>query len=615
MMNDRFSAQLRQHLLDNADERPADGRLAAIVEGVAVTAQRHPLVTRLRWSTVRIHPVPSAAMRFGLIAIALIIAIVGAALASGFGTQRSTVFEGTWTSIDPGDGSTQTLVVGAGTSPAVHFEDAFATGAACIADEVKVFTMEGVGSVTDSLLEVAWPDGGGCGLIKIDVGPGFYTYNEETDALVDGQELTWTRVDASVVPPTSTPVNEPTPEPSPTADPDCIQFDVAGTYTAPAGSISLTVSVPQSAGPPWHGHRDGFDLMKAACTDMQGTGYTLGAEVTRVYTDACAGTSVPVDSAAAAIDVVSRAEGFEVVEEIQVTLGGYPSTRLDITVPDVPNSCVDQQIAITDGLNPFDRGLDVTLFVIDVEGKTLALALYGYPDWDPSVTADVDAMLSSLQIAPTPDGSPVAPTGSPVTEPTTDPSPVVSTVFPGCLEFLDGGPYRASAGLFSLTVAVPNLDDTKWQGHSDEFSLQRSPCLFGAPVSIDAMPVTGVDADACDRAGAAVESDTPAGAVAALAAMTGVEVVGPTDLTLDGYAGSRFEISVPAGDATRCTDGTFKLFDGMDADPGATLTVDVIDVDGVALGIVIYQGEGTTPAMVAEAEAIVASMEIEARGN
>ena len=49
MMNDRFSAQLRQHLLETADERPADGQLEAIDERVAVTAQRPRLVARLAW--------------------------------------------------------------------------------------------------------------------------------------------------------------------------------------------------------------------------------------------------------------------------------------------------------------------------------------------------------------------------------------------------------------------------------------------------------------------------------------------------------------------------------------------------------------------------------------
>ena len=46
MMNDRFSAQLRQHLLATADERPAGDTLAAIVDGVATTAQYHQLTAR-----------------------------------------------------------------------------------------------------------------------------------------------------------------------------------------------------------------------------------------------------------------------------------------------------------------------------------------------------------------------------------------------------------------------------------------------------------------------------------------------------------------------------------------------------------------------------------------
>ena len=112
MMNDRFSAELRQHMLDTANERPGDGRLAAIVEGVAVTDQRHPLVTRLRWDRTGLDLFPSRAMRFGLIVAALIVAVVGAALFA-VGQARRTPFEGTWSSTDPADGSAQTLVVSA----------------------------------------------------------------------------------------------------------------------------------------------------------------------------------------------------------------------------------------------------------------------------------------------------------------------------------------------------------------------------------------------------------------------------------------------------------------------------------------------------------------------
>ena len=79
MMNDRFSAELRQHLLATADERPADGRLAAIIDGVAVTAQRHPIMAGLTWVPRRTGVFPSAAVRYGLLAAALLIALVAAA--------------------------------------------------------------------------------------------------------------------------------------------------------------------------------------------------------------------------------------------------------------------------------------------------------------------------------------------------------------------------------------------------------------------------------------------------------------------------------------------------------------------------------------------------------
>jgi hypothetical protein len=73
MMNDRFAAQLRQHLLDSADERPAHDQLATLRDRVAATPQRRPVLARLTWS-------PGPAARYGLIAVALIGALVAALL-------------------------------------------------------------------------------------------------------------------------------------------------------------------------------------------------------------------------------------------------------------------------------------------------------------------------------------------------------------------------------------------------------------------------------------------------------------------------------------------------------------------------------------------------------
>jgi hypothetical protein len=136
---------------------------------------------------------------------------------------------------------------------------------------------------------------------------------------------------------------------------------------------------------------------------------TLGAELTRVYTDACAGISVPVDSAEAAITAVSTAKGFEVVGRLQTTVGGYSGARFEMTVSETPNACFDQYIPISDDLSSFGPGLTFTLYVIDVDGKTLALAHYGSEDWQPAVTADLDSMLDSMRIEPRSDGNLASP--------------------------------------------------------------------------------------------------------------------------------------------------------------------------------------------------------------
>ena len=516
MMNDRFSAQLRQHLVDSADERPADGQVAAVIDRVAVTPQRHPVAARLTWLPGRATPIPSTALRYALIAAALVGATIAwAIVAGGTGPFRSTVFEGTWTTIDPLDGSTMILTVGAGptpevryvdelatggacdldpvkrytaagtgaitgprldvtypngggcgtttvptaggyryqaatdtlvdldgvrwtrvslvgdatpppppspafagtwttidpgdgsamfltvtagTSPGVRFVDELATGGACALDSVKVFTADGIGQITGSRMVVTYPDGGGCGLMTMEYGA-TYDYLAATDTLVDPDELSWARAGADVVPPTRAPAPERTPDPEPTVDANCQQFDAPGSFTAPAGSLSLTVTVPGTGADPWAGIRDGFWLQRQACPDWSGTGKIQAAEVTSVYTDACAGISVPVATAAEAVAAVSGAKGLDVAGWSDVTLGGYTGVIVDIDVPNVPNTCPDQQILVADGLHPFDLEVTYGLYLIDVEGRLLAIGLFGSADWDADLRAQVDAILASIEIA------------------------------------------------------------------------------------------------------------------------------------------------------------------------------------------------------------------------
>lgn len=101
MMNDRFSTELRQHLLATADERPADDRFAAIVAGVATTAQRPPALAWLTWFPRRMGPFPSAAVRYGLIALALILATVAAVAFAGAEPRRSEELGTFWPQSSP----------------------------------------------------------------------------------------------------------------------------------------------------------------------------------------------------------------------------------------------------------------------------------------------------------------------------------------------------------------------------------------------------------------------------------------------------------------------------------------------------------------------------------
>jgi hypothetical protein len=270
-----------------------------------------------------------------------------------------------------------------------------AAGYVCGDEPQMPFVADGTAAVEGNRLHVTWTATNGCDLDSIPASDG-YTYEEATDTLVDEFPSTWTRADDDVVVPT----REPAP-PSP-RNPNCndnrTQFNAPGTYTAPAGSLSLTVSVPGTPAEPWRGSRSKFSLTQAACADLRGTGAIYAGEVTQVDTDACEGARVAVDTLEEAVAAVSTAKGIDVVAQSSVTLGGHTGTRFDIRVHDAANACPDGQIPLVDGVTPFDQGLTFRLYLIDVDGKTLAVGLYGSPNWRPDVSAKVDDILASMQI-------------------------------------------------------------------------------------------------------------------------------------------------------------------------------------------------------------------------
>jgi hypothetical protein len=210
MMNDRFSARFRQYLVDAANEQPADGQLEAVLRRTSTAPQHRSWVARLG-TRLTLGQGFRGHGRLVLVLSALVVALA-AGVAWYIGSEQTnravlhvnsptavptseptptTVFEGTWTSTDAADGSTQTLVVERGRSPEVHFQDDFSISCERRGEESTRYVADGTGEVLAGRLTFRGTSGG-CG---IDLGrfEWFYDFDEATDTLIDYQEIVWTR--------------------------------------------------------------------------------------------------------------------------------------------------------------------------------------------------------------------------------------------------------------------------------------------------------------------------------------------------------------------------------------------------------------------------------------
>ncbi|MEO5704287.1 MAG: hypothetical protein ABIZ52_01790 [Candidatus Limnocylindrales bacterium] len=580
MTQDRFSAQLRQHLLESANERPADGQLAAVVDAVATTRQRLPLVARLTLNPGRIGLVPSAAVRFGLVAAALALAMTAGALLAGT-TRPTTVFEGTWTSTDPGDGSAQILVVGPGSTPAVYFEDGYATGAACVNDVVKRFTARGVGEISGNRLLMAFPDGGGCGLITVELG-GDVEYVAASDTLVGSDGLVWTRpidLDQSNTRPPTTQAPA-TPTPSPLGD---------ETFTSAIHGISIDYPSGWTIMPatlPWSGVAGAFD---SPSVDVL---YPPDYDTRLILLIASGpyGDLTPAEWSRLTLneicgDAVALAEPW-VVDGVDSTVFTCPYAKAAFTY---------DGILIQSGtlIRAEDRGYMIQF--LD-RGHGARVDTYD-EDWFRS-------MLESVDLRP---------------EDAVDAVPAESPSAFECTDLKGGGTYAANAGSLSLSVTVPSASEMYWQGLRDSFYLAQDSCLYGGPVRITARLAEQMYKDMCAWAGTGVPVGDPAVGAAILAAQKGFTITGPTATTVDGHAAIRIDISVPVGfDLTACTDGIVRLGEGVGGESialsmglGQTASLILVDVGGLTLAVTaLYREDDRTPALITVVDEIITSMRI-----
>jgi len=135
-------------------------------------------------------------MRRALFAASFAIAVGVTMLPATPASAASDPFRGSWTSVDPFDGSTQYLSIngsGKAGNHSVFLFDTVATGA-CSGGPANV---TGPGQVDDDTLywvfTVTCP-GGGRGPVTGLSGPGFFVYDSGTDTLTDDAEALWSRL-------------------------------------------------------------------------------------------------------------------------------------------------------------------------------------------------------------------------------------------------------------------------------------------------------------------------------------------------------------------------------------------------------------------------------------
>ena len=119
--------------------------------------------------------------------LTLALAASPATAAPAVGSQ----FAGVWVSEDY-DGSTQVLLVSAGGSPRVTYEDFYASGCDNNGSPSTHWVAAGRGSVDGDLLVIDYHKSG-CGFFSIGAYSDFYEYDAGTDTLTDSVGIVWTR--------------------------------------------------------------------------------------------------------------------------------------------------------------------------------------------------------------------------------------------------------------------------------------------------------------------------------------------------------------------------------------------------------------------------------------
>jgi hypothetical protein len=139
---------------------------------------------------------------------------------------------------------------------------------------------------------------------------------------------------------------------------------------------------------------------------------------------------------------------------------------------------------------------------------------------------------------------------------------------------------------------------------------------------VNTLAIGDVYADPCQWEGSLIDRSAISSTddvVAALASQEGLRVSTPTDVTVDGFAGTYMERTVPARtDLSDCDGGRFRVYlepSGGDRYlvPGLLQRLWILDIEGVPLVIEAGNDQGTSAQVRAELVQMVESVQIDPR--
>jgi hypothetical protein len=242
-------------------------------------------------------------------------------------------------------------------------------------------------------------------------------------------------------------------------------------------------------------------------------------------------------------------------------------------------------------------GSFVTVYVVDVNGSALAIAVdSGVPD-EPADVAELDAIVESLRI-----------------EPLTGVVPI------GVEQFLNAGSYSLSEFPVGITFEVPPFEPpAEWFSCSSS-PVEQAVCLVSNPdediplAAVTFQIVDNVRTPPCSDQETAELLDPPVGPsvddlVTAISNLEGYEAGFHEAVTVSGFRGMEFTLWAPDTEGCTATWATAERTTGMV--PNEINSVWILDVDGVRVVISFAYHQETPEAAAAAALGIIDSVQIE----